>query len=183
MFEFARYDKFVELITKFKAQKNKERTIEILKPPEILMVTIQRLTTGYYGLMKDDRKVFFKQEIQLYGNPSWKFRLCGLVMHVGGAQGGHYVSAKRAWVPEVPFVKSSSKTLNSFRYLNWNFMSDTHSEVITTAKLQMMNPYILVYEREIQDDDDEIPENTENSNKNQKDNLSRQTKDEKQLDE
>ncbi len=81
---------------------------------------------GYRGdqLVKFDTKINYS--IVLPMGSSAKYSLKGVVTHLGGKDGGHYVTVHRFWTPLVDldgttYSRPDDKTFES---LNWSFASD-----------------------------------------------------------
>ncbi|OMJ82294.1 hypothetical protein SteCoe_17075 [Stentor coeruleus] len=111
------------------------REVKILKPPNTLMLVIKRFKYNKGG-MKISTYVQFPMSIDLRfflsRNSSCQYQLNGMIQHMGGVNGGHYVS----------YCKN-------FKNNNWYEYDDLLTRQITEQELLEKEAYILFYQRQI----------------------------------
>lgn len=111
------------------------REVKILKPPNTLMLVIKRFKYNKAG-MKISTYVQFPTTIDLRfflsRNTSCQYQLTGMIQHMGGVNGGHYVS----------YCKN-------FKNNNWYEYDDSRTRQITEQQLLEKEAYILFYQRQI----------------------------------
>ena len=82
---------------------------------------------------KNNANVPFPFELNLSGvvinSGVWKYNLYGVVVHQGGAGGGHYIAYTR-------------------RGNNWYYFSDSHFREVSASTVKNSQAYLLFYELE-----------------------------------
>lgn len=91
---------------------------------------VERIVAGPDGgLFKDPRKINFGQEMVLKKHDI-QYDLCSVIEHLGNHNEGHYLCAKRNFVMVKPFMESADIQETSFKYANWNLISDESSFIL-----------------------------------------------------
>lgn len=82
------------------------------------------MTYDQYGrLVKDDRKVHFKESMVLDEFDA-QLDLCAVIEHLGTQNHGHYLCARRNFLMLQPFLSERDPEKPSFKYANWSLVSD-----------------------------------------------------------
>ncbi|BFZ63267.1 Ubiquitin carboxyl-terminal hydrolase 16 [Saitoella coloradoensis] len=142
----------------------------IATPPKVLTLHLKRFQQVGRSMRKIDDFVEFETEIDLqpFIAPdsmdkttsteavSTKYRLVGVVVHMGTMSGGHYISyqlnpritlaeeaAKKA-VTDAPSVEEKPKV---WEHRRWCYASDTSVRAATEAEVLGAKAYLLFYER------------------------------------
>ena len=111
------------------------REVKICKPPNCLMIVIKRFKFNKVG-SKVSTYVQFPINLDLRyfstKNISCQYQLTGLIQHIGGVNGGHYVS----------YCKN-------YKNNNWYEFDDSRTRQISESQLLEKEAYILLYQRQI----------------------------------
>ena len=86
-----------------------------------------------------------------YTQSSIRYALTGIVVHIGNAHGGHYVSYRRM-VDDNPITsKESYESIMSqkgpLETSKWAYISDSSWKTVPESVLAKAKPYMLFYER------------------------------------
>ncbi|GJX73718.1 ubiquitin carboxyl-terminal hydrolase 2-like protein [Tanacetum coccineum] len=130
--------------SKVKVIRDASKRILINKVPPILTIHLKRLSQDARGrLSKLNGHVDFKEVMDLkpYMDPScckdrdtYKYRLTGVVEHLGTMRGGHYVAYVRG-----PAAKGNNDCV-------WYHASDAHVKQVSFEEVLRCEAYILFYE-------------------------------------
>lgn len=111
------------------------REVKVLKPPNSLMIVVKRFKFNKVG-SKISTFVQFPVNLDLryflLRNTSCQYQLTGLIQHIGGVNGGHYVS----------YAKNYKNNI-------WYEFDDSRTRQITELQLLEKEAYILFYQRQI----------------------------------
>jgi ubiquitin C-terminal hydrolase len=113
------------------------REIKILRPPNVLMLVIKRFKYSTVGSKISTYVQFpLKLDIRFFlnRNTSCPYQLTGLIQHIGGVSGGHYIS----------YCKN-------YKNNNWYEFDDSRTRQITEQQVLEKEAYILFYQRQIPD--------------------------------
>ncbi len=77
----------------------------------------------YGNIRKDHRKVKFGPSMDIE-EADVHYDLCAAIEHLGNESKGHYLCAKRNFIVTTPFVEEKDNDMISFKYTNWNLISD-----------------------------------------------------------
>ncbi|KAL8162412.1 hypothetical protein V2J09_013901 [Rumex salicifolius] len=136
-----------------KAMRNATKRILINKLPSILTIHLKRFNQDTRGrLSKLNGHVVFKEVVDLRPymdsrcpekQGECKYRLIGLVEHLGSMRGGHYVAYVRGGERRRGEESEGQNTHKSV----WYYASDAHVHETTLEEVLRCEAYILFYEK------------------------------------
>ncbi|PSR98367.1 Ubiquitin carboxyl-terminal hydrolase [Actinidia chinensis var. chinensis] len=132
-----------------KVKRDATKRILINRVPPILTIHLKRFSQDARGrLSKLNGHVDFRDTIDLRpymdprctGTDEYKFRLTGVVEHLGTMRGGHYVAYVRS-------TKGSRKAEQENRDFVWYHASDAYVREASLEEVHRCEAYILFYEK------------------------------------
>jgi ubiquitin C-terminal hydrolase len=146
-FKLATNNRSVHYFAKKKVQISKSK--QLLRPPKTLVFHLNRLSYDNTGnITLNHNLVKFPEHLELDSEElcpytiDLKYKLCGVIEHMGTPRYGHYIAAKRIARP-IKALESKRETPAT-----WLVCNDSIIQPIQLEQVLQSKAYMLFYERE-----------------------------------